>query len=410
MTDTLDCDQVIDRETPFELNAIFFSRTDKRGVIEAANNTFQQISGYDWDQLVGAPHKLVRHPDMPRAAFWLVWTSIANNQPIGAYVKNRSRDGAYYWVFAVMVPGTDGYLSVRIKPSSEIFHQIKDIYAAVRSREATEDPTPEASAAYLTSELSKLGYKSYEDFIAWALAEELTVRDATLARASDGSMSKFQSMVRAMTSIQKAAANMAEVFGAIRTLPANMRIAASRVEPSGGPITAMSANYAEQSERLALFVDDFLMNGEGSFQRTRSSINEATFLQGTTAILQEVAQSMELAGDCGPADKSAERKALKDHAISCAGKANLALVNVNSNTVELARSMLLLKRYVTALASTRILCRVESARLLSKDGGLDQMVDVLDQFQIKIEDLMEEINDLNRMVQDNATGLKTVLH
>ena len=95
-------------EAPFHLNEVFFSRTDSRGVIQSGNYVFHRVANYEWPDMLGAPHKLIRHPDSPKGLFWLFWDTLKRGETIGAYVKNRARDGLYYWVFAVAMPCAGG--------------------------------------------------------------------------------------------------------------------------------------------------------------------------------------------------------------------------------------------------------------------------------------------------------------
>ncbi len=89
-------------EAPFKIDETFYSRTDERGVIKSGNFVFRRVADYSWDEMIGAPHKIIRHPDMPKAVFWLLWDTIKRGEAIGAYVKNLAKDGLYYWVFAVV--------------------------------------------------------------------------------------------------------------------------------------------------------------------------------------------------------------------------------------------------------------------------------------------------------------------
>ena len=82
---------LINKEVPFTLDELFFSRTNPRGVILFGNSVFQRVSLYPWDELIKKPHNVIRHPDMPRAVFWLLWEAIKKGEPIGAYVKNHAR-------------------------------------------------------------------------------------------------------------------------------------------------------------------------------------------------------------------------------------------------------------------------------------------------------------------------------
>ncbi len=81
-------------------NDFIVSKTDARGKIIYGNKTFIKISGYEENELLGSPHSILRHPDMPKIVFKLLWDRLQNKEEIFAYVKNLCKDGSYYWVFA----------------------------------------------------------------------------------------------------------------------------------------------------------------------------------------------------------------------------------------------------------------------------------------------------------------------
>ncbi len=102
------------------------SDTDKKGIITAANDVFQEVAGYSENELVGANHNIVRHDDMPRACFKLVWDTIASGKEIRAYVINKAKNGDHYWVLATVTPTSDGYHAERVAPKPAI---VKDVIA-----------------------------------------------------------------------------------------------------------------------------------------------------------------------------------------------------------------------------------------------------------------------------------------
>src|SRR5664279_5260004 len=110
------------------------SKTDLKGLITYGNRIFIGISGYSELELLGAPHNILRHPDMPRVVFKLLWDTIQAKQEICAYVKNLAKDGCFYWVFANVTPSFDangnliGYYSVRRKPRPEAIQAISPLY------------------------------------------------------------------------------------------------------------------------------------------------------------------------------------------------------------------------------------------------------------------------------------------
>lgn len=179
--------EVLDQERMFNIDELFFSITDKRGVIEQCNDVFTRISAYTTEEVLGAPHSLLRHPDMPRCVFKLLWDTIEAGQTIAAYVKNLAKDGRYYWVLAVVMPTQNGYLSIRLKPSSELFPLVRQIYSELLSLErCIETDTkrrPEAMAAgtkRLLEVLATHGYQSYTAFMHAALSSEMTARHQAL--------------------------------------------------------------------------------------------------------------------------------------------------------------------------------------------------------------------------------------
>lgn len=112
----------------FLAHELFFSTTDAKGIITSCNDVFVRISNYSEKDLIGKAHNIIRHPDMPKSAFRLVWSRLKNNQSVAAFVKNKANDGCYYWVVALITPQQDGFLSVRFKPSGKFFSIIQDVY------------------------------------------------------------------------------------------------------------------------------------------------------------------------------------------------------------------------------------------------------------------------------------------
>ncbi|KAF0098213.1 MAG: hypothetical protein FD187_3100, partial [bacterium] len=117
------------------------SRTDPRGVITYVNRTFLEISGFSEAELLGAPHNIVRHPDMPPAAFQDLWETLAAGKPWSGLVKNRCKNGDHYWVLANATPEWEngqivGYLSVRSRPSRSHVEAAESLYKAIREGRA----------------------------------------------------------------------------------------------------------------------------------------------------------------------------------------------------------------------------------------------------------------------------------
>ena len=152
----------------FQEDKIIVSKTDPGGKITYCNELFISMSGYEEEELLEQPHSILRHPDMPRAIYKLLWDTIKAKEEINAYVKNLCKDGSFYWVFANVTPSFDkedniiGYFSVRRKPKKEALNTIKELYSKLLLIERNSGM--EASLKYLNDILNEKGV-SYEEFI-----------------------------------------------------------------------------------------------------------------------------------------------------------------------------------------------------------------------------------------------------
>lgn len=206
-------------EREFGLHEIFFSITDKKGIIRFGNEVFTRVSGYPKAAMVGRPHNLVRHPDMPRVVFKLLWDEIGAGRPIAAYVKNRASDGRFYWVMAMVLPTPDGYLSIRIKPSSPLFGAVQEIYQDLRDIERSIEGTDglrrkegmEASAERLQHLLKKAGFDTYDAFMRTAILSEVRLREE-YRRAADGSRRGTRQRQRDSFEAARAGLSLANTF------------------------------------------------------------------------------------------------------------------------------------------------------------------------------------------------------
>lgn len=164
-------------ERTFGGDEIIVTKTDLKGRITYANDVFLRVSAYTEGQALGQPHSIIRHPDMPRCVFQLLWDTIQARQEIFAYVLNLAGDGAHYWVLAHVTPSLGaggqvvGYHSSRRVPTKRAVDEIRPIYALLRATES-QRPRPvdalAASMAQMGEFLAGRGL-TYDQFV-WSLA------------------------------------------------------------------------------------------------------------------------------------------------------------------------------------------------------------------------------------------------
>lgn len=160
-------------ERTFAAEDVIVSKTDRAGTITYANDVFLSIAGLTERQAIGAPHAIIRHPDMPRAVFKLLWDTIEAGDEIFAYVLNMAATGDHYWVFAHVTPtfasdgGIVGYHSSRRVPDAAALRAVRPLYAdlkAIEDRAADRRAGLSESCAALADLLRSKGL-SYAEFI-----------------------------------------------------------------------------------------------------------------------------------------------------------------------------------------------------------------------------------------------------
>ncbi|MDY0322378.1 MAG: PAS domain-containing protein [Arcobacteraceae bacterium] len=128
------------REIILDDYAFIVSETDEKGLIRFANDDFCKIAGYDIEELINKNHNIVRHPDMPKAAFKDLWSTLKAGNVWSGFVKNKCKNGDYYWVYATVYPfenshGLKGYLSCRRKANIEDIKEHEILYRQLKTLE-----------------------------------------------------------------------------------------------------------------------------------------------------------------------------------------------------------------------------------------------------------------------------------
>lgn len=162
-----------ENERTFREDEIIVSKTDTKGIITYANRTFLEVALYTEQEVLGQPHSMIRHPDMPRCVFKLLWDTLVTGNEIFAYVKNMAKNGAYYWVFAHVTPTFDasktiiGYHSNRRKPDRHQIQAADGLYRKLKQEESRHADWKKGMAASSALLLQVLESKKveYDEFV-----------------------------------------------------------------------------------------------------------------------------------------------------------------------------------------------------------------------------------------------------
>ena len=395
--------QTTEREIEVQLDHIFFSRTDARGVIRSFNADFKKISGYSGSELLNAPHRLVRHDGMPKGLFYQFWKALKAGDPVGAYVKNRTKDGQFYWVFATVLPLDDGgYISVRIKPTSQMFLAIEPIYDELCAAEQASGLTPAQSADLLVDRLRALGHDSYGLFQAQAAYAEISGRAKALGHAIGARLAWLLAMNDATARVRKERQSVLDLLDELQLLPTNMRLISHRIERGNGPLSTLS-------ERYGVMVDSLLKRLAGAVRTDHSHAHpeaEALFRQASSRLFIETAKAFRDQTEIQHGmDRVAEIRLL-DHASQDWCRMTGALVEAASvSVIHLSREIDQMRRAILALDSIRVMCRVEFGQMADRSRDLANVIDRIDQCHRKMNDHLDRLAAASRMIEDAAESL-----
>ncbi|MGD9969793.1 MAG: PAS domain-containing protein [Sulfuricurvum sp.] len=159
----------LDIEVKVDSKREILSETDAKGVITQANDYFIELSAYTKEELLGAPHNIVRHPDMPKTVFKILWDNLKAGNKYKAIVKNRRKDGKYYWVYSEYEPIFEknrvirGYRSRRWPVPKKTVEDVEMIYKKILELEETK--SQQEAEMFLELKLHNDGYHNYAEFI-----------------------------------------------------------------------------------------------------------------------------------------------------------------------------------------------------------------------------------------------------
>lgn len=345
------------------------------------------------------PHNIIRHPDMPRAVFFVLWDMIRSGQPVGAYVKNRAKGGNYYWVYAVVTPIEGGYLSVRLKPSSDLFAAASTLYTSIRRHETSSAIKPADSAAELLNSLRASGFRDYTAFMAAAISREMQSRNAALGWGRWPLIDLFDELVTSADTLLSTTDRMLGMISTFNYTPTNLRIQALRMGDKGRAIAEISSNYDHISKDIVTNLEAL----EAASKEVFSAVNDGLFLACTARLQGEMAthfdQEIREHGT-GLSDEAERlRTQTADYKTHAAKKFELIKSRIG-HFFELTSEM---KRLLSGLVAVRVMGKVESVSL--SNGIFSDLIGDLEKGQQTLTHGLEDIAKLNDRIRETVQQL-----
>ncbi|MFV8259581.1 PAS domain-containing protein [Bdellovibrio bacteriovorus] len=417
-------------ESPFGFDEFFFSVTDKRGVIKYGNDVFVRVSVYPKESMLGAPHSLIRHPDMPRAVFKEFWNFLNQGKAVGAYVKNLAGNGSYYWVYAFAFPIGDGYLSVRFKPSSELFSVVQGLYGEVLAYE--KEHTLEESHQYLLSKIQQAGFPDYESFMMKAVMEELKARAAQVLESESRSsgangagqiaavtnvttrklndvFAKLRDFQGANQSLDSAMGRLDQGFQQLKFISINMKIAAAKFGEMAASLGVVSHEFSVLSGTIEKH-----LGGLSGFVEELSSVIQKCVLRAAALNVQMlmvdffVRESIaKLATSENAFDEMLQnQKAFSDLFAQYCQNLDKEFSELKKSLSAISYEMLEVAKFVTGLEVVRQMGAIESARTTEIRNSFTHYLEAMDDF---IQLLRESTGEIGRGVTSLASNSEFIV-
>lgn len=424
-------------ESNFDMSELFFSRTDSRGIIHAYNDIFKRVSEYSSEELYLKPHNLIRHPDTPKAVFKLLWNVISEGRPLCAYVKNKTKTGKFYWVFAMAFPIESGYLSIRLKPSSIYFPKIENLYKQMLTAERGKSNQAELmtqSTNLLVQTVESFQYKSYEDFMKILLVEELKSRDlykseqpgtSNLDSKLERLESRDQKNSKAYREVQNCFKISSALFKSVVNLEnsmnkfeeiteqtkivgrevdyftTNLVISADKFGESGEVLSVVSENFGKLATEINIEVKKL----SSSIFQVKIDYNDVKFLAATSRlqvemlylfikdlIQKEILNASSILSSEERVEFSKEASYLKNLVLENIKKIQRQLEQFKVSFNQFDISIQDLASIITGMDVIRITGKIEISRIPDPTNSLDNHVDAMVNLNLRFKNSVMNLN------------------
>lgn len=394
------------KESDFGFDELFFSRTNKKGIIESGNSVFQRVSKYEWEEMLGKPHKVVRHPDMPRGVFHFLWETILADKMMGAYVLNKAKDGSQYWVFALMSPIPDGFLSVRLKPSSSMFEAIKEKYAELLFLEKENHLTPKESQDILLKSITALGFSSYQHFMVEALMLELESRQVQLEAPPLAILSLLRTTLESGSSLQEKSEDIFTAYQKNALVPLNLEVQAARIGQEAAPIATISSQYDQLAKEIQIEIQKFVSAGK----TVQEKVKDCQFYVCNSILQKEIHKFFEEESKPTPIQKNKEMEILSILEHQQIKMAKDSLRDIQREFNEFNKVYEDVRKLAIGLEMVSLSGKIEAAKLSKTSDELTGLLSELSSFKDNLKETLKEINNIGKVLLEQTQKMGALLN
>lgn len=384
-----------------------FLRADDLGQILAGSNSFQHLIGTGWSDLLGQSFYDLLSSQMPKGAFHLLASKFRERDFIFAYVQGRTDVGRPYWGTIFCVPLQDGYVTMVINPSSPFFALIQGLYARLFNQDQNGTLTDQDSEAVFLQELAHLGFGSYDEMMWHAIWAEF---HAEMAGRSARTKVFFSVAERVRNSLSQLKDLQVELLGTVallRDLPTNMRIIASRLEPSGGPLSAMSDIYSVASTALFAEIVAFSTGATSLTGDMENAFGKACAMKICALLQDDITQNFRndppsAAGFSVPE----EFDALDRLDGICRNLESIGLYDAQKLAQKINAASYDLRRSMLGLDTVRVMGLVESGRMGAEGSRIGATMEQIGHCHDSIVTVLQKIKDTAAAINIGVTELR----
>lgn len=377
-------------ESFFDFDELFFSRTNTKGIIESGNSVFQKVSKYEWEEILKKPHNIIRHQTMPKGVFYLLWDTILAGKPVGAYVINQAKDHSYYWVFALVTPIQDGFLSIRLKPSSPIFELVKTKYVDLLGLESSKKLSPKESAEILLTVIKSLNFQNYKHFMTEALTQELECRQLKMNLPPLKVLGQLREVIKLSTQIQSKCGNIFTAYSKNSFVPLNLEVQSARIGKEAAPIAIISSQYNDIAKQIKEQVSKIMQAGI----LVQEKVSDCQFDVCNTILQNEMYSFFMKEQNSSPVEKNVEMSHLKTASMNGVVKAKLSLNEVDADFQSFKSIYAEVRKLTSALDIISISGKIEAAKIKQSSGELLGLLNDLVSFKTSLKNALKEIDTL----------------
>lgn len=401
--------QTDDVEDAFVLPAGFraFTRGDGDGNILACSNSFQQLIATDWANLIGQSHYTLFSLQMPKGAFRLLQSKFRTRDFLFSYVYGKTLEGKNYWGIIICVPLEIGYVTMVLNPSSTLFVLIKNLYARLLEQESRGALTDQDSENLFLDELAQMGFDSY-DVLMWnAIWAEFHTEMADRSSRNKAFFSIADRVRNSLKQLKELQAELLTTVALLRDLPTNMRIIASRLEPSGGPLSAMSDIYSTASASLFTEIVAFSTGATSLTGDMENAFGKACAMKICAILQGEVTQSFrndppKAAGFSLPE----EFESLDALNAICLSFESIGLYDAQKLAQKINAASYDLRRSMLGLDTVRVMGLVESGRMGTEGSRIGATMEQIGHCHDSIVVVLQKIKNTASSINIGVTELR----